>query len=98
MPTAAEQNTVGKIRIYNANKNGTWSAQLALVPDQIQTHMPPVGGREYDVWFETEPDFYCDDLFDLNEMTYNFDVSDGSDTQYGTVYLEKVELYYYDLP
>jgi hypothetical protein len=98
VPTAGEQSTVGKIRIYNANKNGTWSAQIALIPDQIQVQMPPLGGLEYDVWFETEPTLYGGGNADLNEMTYSFDISDGSNTQIGTVYLEKVELYTYDIP
>jgi hypothetical protein len=96
--SSPNQNTVGKIRIYNANKNGTWSALIELVPDQIQVQMPPSGGQEYDVWFETEPTLYSGGFADLNEMNYNFDVSDGSNTQVGTVYLEKVELYYYDIP
>jgi len=96
--SSAQQATVGKIRIYNANKNGTWSAQIALIPDQIQVQMPPIGGQEFDVWFETEPTLYSGGFADLNEMTYSFDISDGSPTQVGTVYLEKVELYYYDIP
>ena len=96
--SSADQATLGKIRIYNANKNGTWSAQIALIPDQIQVQMPPIGGQEFDVWFETEPALYSGGFADLNEMTYSFDISDGSPTQEGTVYLEKVELYYYDIP
>jgi hypothetical protein len=94
--SAGEQATAAKARVYNASQTGTYSALLELVTDQTQAHMPDTSGKEYDVWFETLPTLYTD--ANRNQMSFNFDISDGSNTQQGTMYLEKVDLYYYSIP
>jgi len=93
--SAGEQATIGKIRLINSNEGADWSSMLELVSDQIQSHMPTVSGVEYDVYYNTMPALYGDNN---DRMDFSFDLSDGKDTQLGTVILQSVELYYYDIP
>jgi hypothetical protein len=93
---SAQQTTIGQIRLINANTVNDWSAKIALVPNQVQTQMPPAGGADYSVWFGTLPQLYGDPA--NNKMSYLFDVADGQLAQIGTCYLTKVELYYYAVP
>jgi hypothetical protein len=87
---------IGKIRLINANYAGDWSAKIALVPDQEQAHMPQTTDTEYSVWFETMPALYSNPTY--NGMSYLADVTDGSATQGGTLYLSKIELLTYPIP
>ena len=60
--------------------------------------MPSVAGTSYDVFFGTMPALHSGDAVGDNLMNFSFDVVDGSAAQQGTVYLEKVELFSYDIP
>lgn len=93
-PTAGEQ--PGKLRVYNQNATDDINAQLFLLSNQTWDHYPTTSGNEYSVWFETLPTLRTDPAD--NKMGYSFDISDGVTEQYGTVYLTKVELYYYSIP
>ncbi len=92
------QGTLGKIRLYNANLVNNWISMIVLLSGQIQSHMPDADGEEYDLWFETSPSLYTGAEAVNNKISYNFDLSDGSDTEEGGVTLSRVELYTYDIP
>ena len=93
-----DQSTIGKIRLINQNQGGDWSAIYELEPAQVQDQMPDADGEEYDVFFESMPALYTGTETDKNNMGFSWDLSDGKDTQEGTVYLTDIDLYYYDLP
>ena len=95
-PTASEK--IGKLRVYNQNATNDISAQLFLLSNQTWDHYPSTSGNEYSVWFETLPSIWSSPDEANNKMGYNLDISDGLVDQYGTVYLTKVELYYYSIP
>lgn len=84
---------VGKIRMFNLNESGDWNALLELEPAFESAHMPSTGGKEYTLWFTTMPDLYTGGDSGNNRMSFNFDVSDGSDTQSGSAYLTDIDLY-----
>jgi len=86
----------GKIRLINQNTQGNWVSILALIPDYATDHMPGTSGEQYSVWFEGMPELYSD--WDKNRMSFQFDVSDGSNSQHGTVYLTGVKLNSYAIP
>jgi len=96
--SSPNRDTIGKIRLYNSNLAANWISLFILIPDQVSSHMPDGDGEEYSVWFETMPALYEGEETDKNRMSYNFDISDGSDEQMGRVILERVELYTYDIP
>jgi hypothetical protein len=93
---SAQQTTIGQVRLINANLVNDWSAKIALSPNQKHEQMPPAGGADYSVWFETLPQLYGNPA--NNKMSYLFDVADGQVAQIGTCTLTKVELYYYAIP
>jgi hypothetical protein len=97
-PTLEDHMNMGMVRLYTHNLGGNWSSELHLNPGVVQNHMPTVEGSEYNVFFESMPALYTGEEADKNKFGFMFDVADGSSLQEGTVYLEKVELYYYDLP
>ena len=97
-PTATDELTIGKIRVFNHNYGSNWIALLILLPDHLRDHMPVTQEREYSVFYESLPKLYSGDQSEGNKMGFMFDVADGLDSQGGTVILEKVELLEYDIP
>ena len=94
-PDPAEVDTVGKIRVFTQNRAANWTSLLVLDPSFLTNHMPTVAGRDYDVWFESPPQLYGNDD---DRMSFSFDISDGKDDQEGTVYLNELRIYTYDIP
>jgi len=86
---------LGKIRMINQNTTGKWVSILELIPDFASGHMPDTSGKEYSIWYETMPQLYGDAN---DNMAFQFDISDGSNTQVGTVIMSDIELYTYSIP
>jgi hypothetical protein len=89
---------IGKIRMINSDRLGDWNAKIALIPDQVQNHMPQTTDTEYSVWIESMPALYGTPNEINNRMSYMFDTSDGSASQGGQLFLSQIELYSYDIP
>jgi hypothetical protein len=95
---SANSQSLGKVRMINNNVGGSWSAELDADSYAFTAQMPTPGGKEYDVWQESMPTLYTGGDVAKNSMTFLFDVTDGSPTQYGTTVLSKVEVFYYNIP
>jgi len=98
VPSQEDHDTVGKIRMFNQNNGGEWSALLNLVPDHLRDHIPTTGGSEYSVFFESMPRLFTGDESWKNRINASFEIQDGQEAQMGTVYLNKLEFYEYDIP
>ena len=98
VPTAEDHATVGKIRLFNQNNGGEWSALLELVPDHFQDHMPSIADREYSVFFESMPEIYTGSEAYKNKMNASFEIQDGRKEQKGTAYMKSLEIYQYAIP
>ena len=59
--------------------------------------MPTTAGTEYSVFMDS-PVLYGSGEESLNRMSFAFDIIDGDTAQYGRVYLDKLEVEYYDIP
>ena len=98
VPTEADRSTVGKLRMFNQNWGGEWGGILNLVPDHLRNHMPTTGGSEYSVFFESMPKLYTGSESWKNRMNASFEIQDGRADQWGTVYLNKLDIYEYEIP
>ncbi|HQN02246.1 MAG TPA: hypothetical protein PLL36_14290, partial [Candidatus Hydrogenedentes bacterium] len=99
VPDAAAENTCARVRMIMSNLANNWGAEFVADPGAgYREQMPKVGGTEYSVWQETLPLLYSGTDAALNKMGLLFDVADGREDQSGRISLEKVELYYYDIP
>ena len=96
-PTQEDHDSMGRVRVFIHNLAGNWSSELNLVPDVLRDHMPTTAGNEYDLFFETMPALYTGADADLNRFGLMFDLADGTNSQVGTAYLDKVDVYTYDL-
>jgi hypothetical protein len=98
MHKGASGDNIGKIRMINGDQAGDWNAKIALIPDQVQNHMPQTTDTEYSVWIESMPALYGSPNEINNTMSYMFDTTDGSALQGGQLFLSQIELYSYDIP
>lgn len=89
---------LGKIRVVMSNGGNNWQAMYVLLADATHDHFPTTSGNEYSVWQESPPSLYTGGDAAKNGMYFIFDVSDGEASQSGRVYLEKLEVLYYDIP
>jgi hypothetical protein len=91
--------TLSKWRILARKNDGDWSSQLIADPFVYQSQMPSSTPKEYDLWYETVPEPWMPDNLDVNnKMVFAFDLQDLSNTLAGTLFLDKLELYTYDIP
>jgi hypothetical protein len=91
--------TLSKWRVLARKNDGDWSAQLIADPFVYRSQMPGATATEYDLWYETVPEPWTQDNGDgNNRMVFAFDLQDLEDTLQGTMTLEKLELYSYDIP
>ncbi len=99
VPTVAVEGTCARIRLIAQNQATNWSAEFVADPAAgYREMMPKVGGTSYSLWQETLPVLYGGADVALNNMGFLFDVADGRADQSGRIFLEQVDLYFYDIP
>jgi len=99
VPDGTTEGSCARIRLIAGNQGNNWSSELVADPASgYREQMPKVGGTDYSVWQETIPVLYGGADVALNNMGFLFDVADGRADQSGRIFLEQVDLYYYDIP
>ncbi|HPB30426.1 MAG TPA: hypothetical protein PLB62_03120, partial [Candidatus Sumerlaeota bacterium] len=99
VPNTGTEGTCARIRLIAQAQSNNWGAEFVADPAAgYREHMPKVGGTSYSLWQETMPALYTGGNAALNNMGFLFDVADGRADQQGRIYLEKVDLYYYEIP
>jgi parallel beta-helix repeat protein len=101
IPNAATRETIARIRLRMENAGFDWCNVYELFqrgPGAYNGHLPSATGMEYSMFMESPRAFYSGADEFKNKMLFAFDLVDGKDSEYGRVYLKKVDVEYYDIP
>jgi len=101
VPNTFTRETIARIRLRMENAGFDWSNMYELFqrgPGAYNGYLPSTTGTEYSVFMESPREFYTGADAFKNSMLFAFDLVDGKDSEYGRVYLKKVEIEYYDIP
>jgi len=84
------------IRIRFGNGTSEWiaSREIRQIQD-LYSHMPTSEGKQYSVYLPSPPYLSGEPNENSDKMTFNFDIIDGYESEYGRVYLKTVEVYEY---
>jgi PKD repeat protein len=97
--SAAAQQNLPMIRLRAGNWDFNWTAMRSIRQGGgVYEHLPPSGGNAYSVYIEAPPYLTGNSADPSDSIVLNIDLVDGEATEYGRVYLDRVEIWKLALP